>query len=612
MKWCRMFVVLLACVQFLTGVKAYGQEVDTLSTYHGDDVVVTATRSNHILKNVPIETNLISQQEIENAGIQTVADAARWVPGLNISGGAPFGASRRFTSLMRGLPAQYTLVLIDGKRTKSEHIHTGNNLNLIPVNMVERLEVVKGPSSALYGSDAMGGVINIITKSAPEKASLGADLRYGSFDTRNATLSHGNQIGRIGYYLSGRQENTDGINKNRYKQQNLMAKIAYDATEKDELGFNSRMYANTYMNSGKEAKDNAVDLIGHWKHRLNETSTFNVETSLSRFTGSAKDAVNNTAETDVLYQGLLKQRHYLSLGLEIRRESFKRLATAQHSESIFATFLQDELQATDWLDIVASLRADMHPKAGNVLSPKIGTLWKLTDRTGLRASVGRGFRAPSLQDLYEYHYLHGTYWRDGNENLKPEYSWSTTLGLQQEISTGFQWRVTGFRNDFRNMIAALATGELEDDGLAIVQRQNIKTALTRGIEVETRHQIHDFQLTLGYTWLDTEDDEGKVLSYNPKHMVTSRLSYYSQSSGFGAWLSLEDALQRYYQDKSGQVQTLDDYLLLNVNLHQRVSRHIKISLSIGNVLDEKFASYEEGKTQAGFGRSFMGGVEFNL
>ena len=243
------------------------------------EIVVTGTRSVHSLKDVPIETNIISEKEMRGIGLQTLTDAIRWIPGINISGGAPNGAARRFTGMIHGLPAKYSMILVDGERAKSEHIHTGINLNLVPLNMIERIEVVKGPGSALYGSEAFGGVINIITKSLPETPITGAEISYGNCNTQNVNVNHGASYGKFGYYLNGNIIQTDGIPdandiRFEYKQINLLGKLSYRILKNNTFKLNTRYYGNNYLRSARKPKvtDTWIDVAGHWESKFNKNS----------------------------------------------------------------------------------------------------------------------------------------------------------------------------------------------------------------------------------------------------------------------------------------------------------------------------------------------------
>lgn len=572
-----------------------------------EEVVVTATRSPHLLKEVPLETSLISREEIEDASVQTLTDAIRWVPGVNISGGAPFGAARRFTGMIRGLPAHYSLVLLDGRRIKSEHIHTGLNLNLVPIHMVERIEVVKGPASVLYGSEAFGGVINVITGPIPDKPMFSADASYGTYDTTNLNLAHGYSPGKWGYFLSANLLDTDGVKGSWYTQGNVLGKLRYRMSESDDVEFATNLYRNEYFQSNQEVNDDLYDLSLEWTRDIAENALLKSRIYHVDFKASRAQTTNRTSDLEVLYQGTVGQSHYVTTGLEVRHESFERLATPHEEETIPSVYFQDEIEASSAVTPVLALRVDHHPEADTVFTPKVGALCRLTSETNLRASVGRGFRAPSLQDLYEHHYFHRTFWRDGNPDLKPEYAMSFNLGVEHQFHESLLARVSGFRNEFSDMIAVLNTGRVEDDGLPILRRENITTARTQGIETEIRYALGGVEFILGHTFLDTEDDEGDVLSYTPEHLTSFRVYYDIDEVGLGFMLSVEDARQRYYKDTEGDVNRLDDYALLSFNIRKTIGRHASLFFRIENILDDTFEVYEEGKAEAGFGRAFIGG-----
>ncbi|MCK5564595.1 MAG: TonB-dependent receptor plug domain-containing protein, partial [Planctomycetes bacterium] len=221
-------VVFMVCSGCLFAAEQESQD-EASRTHRFDPIVVTGTRTPHFLKNMPVETTVITRQELERSGVQFLSDALRWVPGVTISGGALNGAARRSTAMLRGLSGQYTLILVDGKRVKSEHIHTGVNLNLIPLEMVERIEVIKGSACVLYGSNAMGGVINIITKPITEKPVLGLGYSFGSNNTHTNSFNYSNRDGKLGYFLSGKILETNGAEIGLgYKQKNTLNKFTYD------------------------------------------------------------------------------------------------------------------------------------------------------------------------------------------------------------------------------------------------------------------------------------------------------------------------------------------------------------------------------------------------
>ncbi|MCK4637876.1 MAG: TonB-dependent receptor [Bacteroidales bacterium] len=620
MNYRLLFAFCFFCVCFQENFSQ--NQNDSIKVIKLEEVVITATKFIHILKDVPIETNLITLKEIEQSGVITVSDAIRWVPGLNISGGAPFGSSRRFTGIIRGLPAHYSLVLIDGKRIKGEHIHTGVNLGLVPIEMVEKIEIVKGPSCALYGSDAMGGIINIITKTISEKQTIKFGASYGSFNTQDYDLSYGNKFGKFGCFIAGKYTNSKGFplilddkkyDNQWFKQFNTLVKISYDVNDRNTINLNAKYYNINYLRkTAADINDNEIDLILDWKTKFNEKSSLSVSTAYSEFTGSRKDANNITSSGDVMYYYKLSKNHELTTGAEGRHEYFTRVGVQPgHEENIFSIYAQDEMKLGKKIRVAATVRVDMHTNLAPVVSPNGSVLFKLSDKTSIRGAVGRGFRAPSLQDRYEYHFYHKTYYRDGNSGLKPEFSISYSVGLEQQITKNLLGRISVFRNDFSNMIVVLPTGEYETDSIPIYRRQNIKTALTQGIETEFRYKWNNLNIVVGYTYLDTKDDEELVLSYNPKHLTTARIYYDFKNINLIVMSSVEDARGRYYNE-SGNINQLEDYTLLNLHVTKQIRKHFHVFGTIGNIFNKQFETYEEGKTFAAYGRTLTGGLKIKI
>ncbi len=578
-----------------------------------EEVVVTGTRSLRILKDVPIETNVVTRNEMEQAGVKDAADAIRMVPGLSISGGAPLGGNRRLTGLIRGLPAHYSLLLIDGKRTKSEHIHTGINMNVVPVEMIERIEVIKGPASAIYGSDAFGGVINIITRKFPGKHLFNLDTSYGTFNTGNMGITYGSQAGKLDYTLSGKMVNTGAFDG--YRQRNLMAKAEYKLSEKNILDMSAKYYLNGYNKSGVPATDSLFDFTMGLRRDYGGNSSLKVDGYFCDFNQDAKETGNTTVEMDAVYHNDFSKKHSITAGVEMKRDDFKRLATPAKCENIYSTFVEEEIKLSDRFNYVAALRVDLHPGLNPIFTPKVNFLYKAAEKTSLRFEAGTGFRAPSLQDRYEYHYWHKTYWRDGNPDLKPEYSVSFNLGVEQRfIEDRLMGRLSLFRNNITDMINVTADLGLDpNDGQQVYGRENLATAFTQGAEIEFRWRVFNpLDVIFCYNFLDAKDDEGKVLSYNPEHSFNLRFYSNWDDAGIVMYLSMESAVNRFYKDKEGSVEPLDDYTLLNFNLIKKVIKSLDVYLTVGNILNQSFESYEEGKAETSLGRTFTFGVKYKL
>jgi outer membrane receptor for ferrienterochelin and colicins len=207
------------------------------------EVVVTATRTPHTLEDVPVETILIPKEKIEKSNSKNVSEILREVPGFYIQGENVPGQSA-WRSKLRGLDFDrgYGLILINGERVLGGGMgEYGISLNQIPVEMIEKIEVVKGPSSALYGSDAMAGVVNIITKSIPEKPLFTASGGYGSYDTSMLYIGYGRWLNdKFGFFISTNYEKSErgkyGARKDDFEGKYVYTNLAYKISPKIMLG----------------------------------------------------------------------------------------------------------------------------------------------------------------------------------------------------------------------------------------------------------------------------------------------------------------------------------------------------------------------------------------
>lgn len=609
----RPFLLLLTVSISIAVASGADEKEGESSQFHLKDVVVTGTKTERLLKNVPVETSIVTEDEWKDAaGFQSVADVIRWLPGVNISGGAQFGSTHRFTTVIRGMPTQYTLVLVDGERMKSEHIHTGVNLSLVPLEMVSRIELIKGPASALYGSDAFGGVINILSKPMITAPPLLGNVSYGTFNTKSVALNHAYYKTRWGYMVTGKWSDSDGYqDSSPFATTDLLARFEYRPTDLKALRVRSENYWNRYMKGASNVLDQFHSLGISWEHGMPNQTEAEVGLFISEFDGNYRFDHNQTFKLEFEYEWILKKQHAMISGLEIKRERFSRTATPLKSEWIGGGFIQDEAFLWDRIQAEVALRFDVHPE-NFVISPQAAILYQPLDETNVRLAVGRGFRAPSLQDRYEYHYFHSTYWRDGNPDLLPEYSTNINMGVEQEFMEKTLWgRLSLFRNELTNMIIVQDTGAI-DDGWPVMQRENIGEAYTQGIEMELRYNREPFSTILGFTILDTQDDQGRVVSYNPRYFTALRIAYDEPRWGIGGLLSIEDVRERFYLDKDGFVQQLSDYSLINISLSKTISSELQVKGTIGNIFNQEFETYEEGKAAASFGRTFTLGMKFRI
>jgi outer membrane receptor for ferrienterochelin and colicins len=314
---------------------------------------------------------------------------------------------------------------------------------------------------------------------------------------------------------------------------------------------------------------------------------------------------------DFIYEGEANRSHSIVSGFEIRNERFSRSASPEKQTTIAGAFLKDEVKLGSKMTYITAIRMDHHPNVGTEFTPKFGALYRLTLDTDLRTSIGKGFRAPSLQDLYEKEFDHKTYYRSGNADLKPEYSLNYNLSVEHRFNDYFLTRVSTFKNTFRDMIMILDTG-YSLNNKPILRRENVKQALAQGVESEVRLKIGELNVMLSYTFSDTKDDNGDPLAYSPKHMTVFRLYYYLNKLTLGTMISFEDARERIYKLSSDGNGKLSDYTLVNASINKKIRRNFIMFIRVENMFNQKFEIYEDGKSLAGYGRSFLGGIKFEI
>lgn len=555
------------------------------------EIVVTATKVERKLDELPIPARVVTEEEIKLTGAQNVADALRAFTDINISTAAKNSVGMRSTAVMQGLPAQYSLILIDGKRAKSEHIHTGVNLDLIPVELIERIEIVEGPASALYGSDAIGGVINIITKGIPDRLKTDISTFYGSNETRNFNLYHGARISeRFGYNIFLNANRSDGYRKDLwYDRKNFKANLGYFFTDKDKLLFSGLYYKGKYETADDYNRELGLDYTREFSP--NNTLNLKIYRVYYNRTGKSRDK-NITTDGELRYSQAIG-KHQLTGGIEFRREDFERLAVPKKHQNVFALYLQDEVPLSEKIGWLLSSRVETYEGVDTQLTPQTALKWSVSDKTDLRIGVSRGFRAPSLQELYEYHYDHTIFLRDGNPDLKSENSMNYFLETTHKIKEGFLIKAKIFRNDIKDMIALVDTGTTDPSGKPILRRENIEEAYTQGINLEVKKQLSRYlTLVSEYAFLQTKDKTTDLpVTYTPKHTVKTQL--YFEKGGFSTAIIMETVMDRVFlTTPDNKKQKLDDYSIVDMNLGYKISEKFSLSASVKNLLDEKYDVFE--------------------
>jgi vitamin B12 transporter len=580
-----------------------------------DTVVVTATRIPTPERQVASSMSVIDADEIAARQMQTLPDLLKEVPGLNVvQSGGPGGQTSVF---MRGTNSNHTKVLVDGIDVGDPSSPSGNfDFGPFPLQDVQTVEILRGPQSGLYGSDAIGGVINIITKSGSGPAQFAARTEAGSFDTFNQAGTVSGSLERFHYAAtlahlhSGATPVTPldllapGERRIDDYDDNLTGstKIGFDVTDQLDLNLVAR-YTDSHLRLTGENTTNFPADFPDSAQSENVTRQYYTRATghLASFGGAFEQtlglAYGNTksfetspvnpesdffgARVKIDWQGIVRLAtdEKLVLGAEHQRDEMTvPLSAATTIDSGYA-----ELQSSfsDAIFNTLSVRYDDNDRFGGKVTYRVAPAYVIEETgTKLKASVGTGFKAPTLSQMFQNFPIFNFF---GNPNLKPESSLGYDLGFEQALAHDtVRFGVTYFRNNIKNLI----TSNADFTSLA-----NVGRAVTDGVESFVSYQpIDPLTLSLDYTYTQAVDDiSHQELLRRPKHKAglnaawaaTSRLSLNATVLSVGSWIDGN-------RDFSIQRLTASGYTTVDLAASYELTRNWALTGRVDNLLNRHY------------------------
>ena len=572
-------------------------------------VVVTAERREQPVSESIATTTVITAKEIKAAGAQTVADVLRLGPGATIRQSGTPGAL--VTTSVRGSNSNQVLVLIDGQRVSSPAFFGGTDLSKFPVGNVARIEIIRGPASSLYGSEAFGGVINIITRELG--AGFRADIGQGNHGRTERSLTAEGPLGQANWQISAAVPTYDGVRPNsKYDATTLTGRVTVPDLAGWSLSVTGEDYHDQLGLPGPSYAPDPDDVQWWKRERLNLTlkrvvGFGDMEIHASR----NKQVLNNawsvddpyfpsegnsliTGKTDaveLLFRGNLGEKHAWAAGAEYRNDIYDDMETGTYADpSLYpqresvrnrALFVQDRWSILKATDLVFGARLDDHSTAGAKTTPRIGLLQRLSDSLRFRASYAEGFRAPNFVELY---YPEGPYGPGyaGNPNLRPETSKQYEIGFNRHLKND-DLDLAFFTTDVENLILASST----------TPYQNVGKARQRGVELNWQHRFTPkTSLEFAYTYTDAINrTTGARLLAQPfnKASLTAVTALNTWEIALtGRWV--DDRLDRYFNPATyaSTDVTLSDYMVFDLNLIRLTSAPAQPYISIRNLLDRQY------------------------
>lgn len=610
-------------------------------------IVVTTTRRDTLLSDVPDVLQVITRREIEELNPSSIGELLQYVTGTSVETGTGSGRPKRHIAGLNGLPANYTLVLIDGVRLLSEHIHTGRNLELVPVEVIDRIEVAYGAASAQYGADAIGGVINIITRKCKDETEITLTGAAGMYDTYEAGASLLRPVTdniRLSVFVN--REWSAGIPIKApahrvanmgYEQLNILTRLDVDIA-KSSSAFGWINWVDGAMDwKGEKSDSELITGVLGGAHSFTPSVHLFTQLSYAKWEAETSSERNELLQPEGYVTWQINDANTVTAGMDFKDHTFTRTAVVESSQNTFGAFAQYEWRPISSVTLMTALRFDDVEEVKAVVSPKASLLFSPELPLRIRGSVSRGFHAPTPQELYEKGYGHGgSALRFGNPDLKPEYS--TTYGIGLEVFPGepFELIFYGHYSDIEDMIVPVYEGPWYDDPALspgeeptkdVWRRANIKRARVYGGEVKARYTFsRNLRLEGAYSVTDSKDkSSGRKLPYYPgstlfiKAVGALQLTSAWKISGFvglqaafdrSAW-NWKPAQGTPQGDPAGVTTDLDNYQNLNAGLSFFFRDKYLVYLNVNNILGQDIENLDDAFSVIDGEPVVMGGFRCN-
>ncbi|SEO83134.1 TonB-dependent receptor plug domain-containing protein [Aquisalimonas asiatica] len=624
----------------VSGVQA-GDASNTPAIHAIEPMVVTATRSAIRREEAPSGYTEITREDVERKPATSLADLLQDVPGLAVDNEQDGRSQIR----IRGFEPSQTLILINGRRINNtdELIgHSDFRLTQIPTSAIERIEVVRGPLSTLYGSDALGGVVNVIVQPPDDEWTGRVQARVGATDPRP-----GGEERNLSLYTAGPLgENTGALLSLDVLDRN--GSLNPDDEGVDEIEGREAItgYGSVFHRPAPgheiEVFFNGVD--DRRRARRGEDDTRRLD--IFRYSTGARydleagpwdaraDVYRSRSTTEALHLDreeehtddiidLSATRYWgqgqqLTVGADFRRESFwrEREGEREFDDTVNhrGALLQNRSDLLDERLIVTfGARADDHTQYSGEISPSAGVVYSLTDTTRLKADYGRGFSAPDLRrssGTYDFRFTTIPLRIIGNQDLEPERSDSFSLGLEHDDGRR-EYGFTVFRNNIKDLIDTRCIencdgGSMDDP--EVREYQNVDRARTQGVELNAGYRFDQgVLLRANYTYLHAEDrGTGERLEGRPRQ----RFNLLTEAV---AWRGATAHVRTEYigSQRRGDDRTRD-YTLLHLGLNQELAQGLSVRAGIDNVTDQRLADIDDAYTNEIRGRFYHTSVNWEF
>lgn len=609
-----------------------------------NQLVISASGHEQLVTDAPASISVIESADLENKDYRDITDALQDIPGVVITGS---GSTKDIS--IRGMSAQYTLILVDGKRQGTRETRPNSDNSgieqgwLPPLSAIKRIEVIRGPMSSLYGSDALGGVINVITKKITNKWGGELSSGYTAQEDSDAGDSHETNFmvngplikDKLGLQIYGQTSDSDEdefVDGNaQQSMKNITGKLAWQIDEHQDLTFAATAQKQSRAShAGKSLSDSSSDSTNDYS-RDEYSLTHNASYGTKHFETYLTYEDADNPGRDMQYKSTILnnksvfnfEQHTLTLGGQYQKEELNdngNQIDASLNELTrwqAALFAEDEYFVTNTVSVTTGLRYNKDENYGSHITPRLYANWSMTPQWTLKGGVSAGYRSPDLRQSTDgWGQITGG--RNakvasvilGNSDLDPEKSLTQEVGLYWQDNQGAQASVTAYATQFKDKISEDITCTngctyKGDNYNTISTRTNIDKVDIYGVEATLTLPITSTVSLLGnYTFTDSEQksgkQKGKPLNQLPKHMANATINW-DTTEKLSTW-----ARVNYRGETTETVAShgrgggsVPSYTMIDTGLSYQLTDNATVYAGIYNLTDRQVESDTYGKTLDG-------------
>lgn len=572
---------------FLIATNLYSQQTSSL-----DEITISsATKSEEKLKNVTANVDVITAEDIESRKFKTVAEALQTIAGIQVSQSG--GIGQQTSLFLRGMDSKKTLVLIDGIRY-NDPSGNGANFEHLIINDIERIEVIKGAQSSIWGADASAGVINIITKNPKDGTHGNASFEYGRYDTKiaKANISHKNEnfdakLGIVRVDTDGfsamtpKGEKAKKYEDDGYENTTVNLKLGYNLDENNRVStsyeiIDTKVDIDDFFGNNP----NNLDVARTKNHLANFTYENRNDIALTKFYGNYTDIKREYTSSTPKYKGTIKEyglntsidylnSSNLTLGADYKKfENKANIDKEYNNKGIFISntnkFFDDKTIFTQ------ALRYDKYSDFENKTTGKIGIKQYIIDDLNISSNYGTGYNIPTTFELYDA--------SSGNINLKPEKTKTYDVGIEYK---GFS--ATYFNSKIDNLIDWVV---VTPPWNGVYDNIEGKSSF-KGIELAYKNYVtEDIFLNLNYTRLSAKNKDKEEFGRRPKNKLGFGVDYYGLKD-FHFNINGEYIGERYdFNNKQGA--KTGNYTIWNAVVDYDISKNFSTYLKLDNIFNKDY------------------------